>query len=124
MLPGANACQKRGGEMKRKVLGFLAGLVALGASLPALAWDGYPDGVPATIEVAQGAANYSFRVHFAPAVPMCGNGNTWAYLNTTDGNYSTFVAAILMAKAQGTRVTVYSNVDASGYCHIGHIGLH
>jgi hypothetical protein len=70
--------------------------------------------------VAQGSA-LGYRVYFSPAVSMCGNGNTWAYLNTTDINYSTYVATIMMAKAQGLGILVYTTVDPNGYCHIGYL---
>jgi hypothetical protein len=108
----------------RKHLGFLGGIAALCAGPVALAWDGYPTGFPGTIEVAQGVGNRNFRVSYSPAVAMCGNGNTWAYLNDTDSNYSINVATILAAKAQGLRITVYSNVDGTGSCHIGYLVQH
>ncbi|HEU5134467.1 MAG TPA: hypothetical protein VFU13_04925 [Steroidobacteraceae bacterium] len=98
----------------------LAGFVVLCASPVALAWDGYPSGVPGLIQVTHGD-NYGFRVQFSPAVPMCGNDNHWAYLNSTDSNYSTYVAVIMMAKSQGQPVMVYSNRDTNGYCRIGHL---
>jgi hypothetical protein len=90
-----------------------------------LAWDGYATGVPGAIEVAQQVGNRNFRVSFSPAVSMCGNGNTWAYLNDTEPNYSAHVATVLMAKAQGLTVTVYSNLEAgTGFCHVGYLVLH
>jgi hypothetical protein len=102
-------------------LRFLAGFVAVLASPLVLAWDGLPTGIPGQLDVAQGSGGLGFRVALSPAVPMCGNANTWAYLNTTDTNYSTNVAIVMMAKAQGLRLTVYTTADSSGYCHIGYI---
>ncbi len=43
-------------------------------------------------------------VYLSPAVSMCGNSNTWAYLDTTDTNYSTSVATVMMARAQGLMI--------------------
>lgn len=54
---------------------------------------------------------------------MCGAGAKWAFLNEADSNYKVYVAALLMAKAQGSTVTVYStNVDGA-YCRIGHVAI-
>lgn len=100
----------------------LIGFIALCVSPVVLAWDGIPVGVPGSIDVAQGTG-LGFRVHFSPAVSMCGNSNVWAYLNTTDINYSTSVATIMMAKAQGLSVVLYTTADTNGYCHIGYISL-
>jgi hypothetical protein len=108
----------------KKNLGFLVGLAALCASPVVLAWAGYPTGVVGQIDVAQGGGALGFRVQFSPSVPMCGNANGWAYLNTIDTNYSTNVAIVMMAKAQGLSITAYSNADANGYCHIGYLVQH
>lgn len=51
---------------------------------------------------------------------MCAGGPTWSYLNDTDSNYKTFVAVMLLAKAQGNPITVFTTLEA-GYCHIGYI---
>lgn len=51
---------------------------------------------------------------------MCTGGSDWAYLNETDSNYKVYVAALLLAKAQNTSVTVFSNLEY-GQCHIGYI---
>ena len=109
--------------MRRKFTGCLIGSIMLGASALVFAWDAYPTGIPGDIDVAQGTG-LGFRLRFSPAVPMCGNSNDWAYLNTTDINYSVNVAAILQAKAQGLNVTVYTTADTNGYCHIGYLVQH
>jgi hypothetical protein len=85
-----------------------------------LAWDGQVTGVPSQIDVTDGG-NLGFRVYLQSA--MCGTSYNWAYLNSTDSNYSTYVAALLMAKAQGGTVIIYSNKDSNGYCHIGYVML-
>lgn len=88
----------------------------------AQAWDGATSGVPGGLEVT-GAGNFGFRVYLASPVSMCGPSSpNWAYIEPTDSNYSTYVAVILSAKAQGTSVQIYTIRDARGYCHIGHLG--
>jgi hypothetical protein len=105
-------------RMRRGRLLILAGLLAL----PSLsrAWDGDVTGVVTQIDVTDGAYS-GFRIYFS--VAMCGNTNNWAYLNSADSNYSAYTAALLMAKAQGLTVQVFSNRDANGYCHIGYISI-
>ena len=104
----------------RRILSYLTGTTASLIASLALAWDGTPTGIPGQIDVAQGSG-LGYRIYLSPAVSMCGNSNTWAYLNTTDINYSTYVATIMMAKAQGFSILVYTTVDANGYCHIGYL---
>ena len=95
-----------------------AGLFALpGLSM---AWDGSVHAPIAEIDVTDGS-NLGFRVYLLTA--MCGNANTWGYLNNTDSNYNVYVATLLMANAQGFSVTVYSNRDSNGLCHIGYIAI-
>jgi hypothetical protein len=84
----------------RSILSYLTGTIASLIASIALAWDGTPTGIPGQIDVAQGSG-LGYRIYLSPAVSMCGNSNAWAYLNTTDINYSTYVATIMMAKAQG-----------------------
>ena len=36
-------------------------------------------------------------------------GSPWAYLNTTDANYSALVANVFLAKSLGSTVTLYVN---------------
>jgi hypothetical protein len=103
-------------KMLRRHVLFLAGSIILpGLSL---AWDGTVSGVLGMIDVTDGASA-GFRIYLP--VAMCGNANNWAYLNNTDSNYGAYTAALLMAKAQGLTVYVYSNRDSNGYCHIGYI---
>jgi hypothetical protein len=101
-----------------RVLAFLAALVSPIAS----AWDGAVTAAPGQIDITSGG-NYGFRVFLQSFPAMCGNQNDWAYLNSSDSNYSTYVAAILMARAQGTNVTIYSDRDANGYCRIGYVSV-
>jgi hypothetical protein len=102
----------------KSTVGLSAAILLLTAKA-ALAWDGAVSGIPTVIDVTDGN-NYGFRVYVGSQA-MCGNANNWGYLNSTDSNYSAYVAAILMAKAQGSTLVVYSNRDANGYCHIGYM---
>jgi hypothetical protein len=95
-------------------------LAAILASQIAMAWDGTVAGTLGQIDVTAGTG-LGFRVYMKTPVAMCGNANQWAYLNSTDSNYSVYVAALLMAKTQGSSVTIYSSLDSSAYCHIIYI---
>jgi|SRR5688572_16108205 hypothetical protein len=98
----------------------LSALMMVGMK-PAVAWDGVSQGTVYALEVT-GGANYGFRVFVSGVTNMCGNGSNWAYLNEADSNYKTYVAVIMMAKAQGSPVTIYTNV-VNGYCHIGYVSV-
>lgn len=87
------------------------------------AWDGVEQGVIERIDVA-GGNNYGFRVYLKSAPAMCGNANNWAYVNASDSNYEVFVSVLIAAKAQGNKVTIYSNRKDdtdNGACKIGYI---
>ncbi len=84
------------------------------------AWDATPSGKISTVEVTNGG-NFGIRIWFEGTPTMCPAGARWAFLNETDSNYKVFVAAIMMAKAQGSTVTVYTNNMNGAFCHIGHI---
>ena len=64
-------------------LGALVGFIALCVSPLVLAWDGFPDGRAGSDRSRTRDGNRGFSsVIFRPNVPMCGNSNVWAYLNT------------------------------------------
>lgn len=99
----------------------LSALMLVGMK-PALAqWAGVSQGTVSQFDVT-GAANYSFRVYINGTTNMCGSGSNWAYLNEADGNYKTYVAAIMMAKAQGNTVTIYT-YRVNDYCQIGYVAV-
>ena len=104
---------------KKKMLATIcvATPLAFGSQV-ASAWDGTQTIVPEYIDVTDGG-NYGFRVWGL----SCGGTTNYAYLNSTDSNYSTYVATILMSRAQGLSVTFYTTKDTNGFCHIGYIGL-
>jgi hypothetical protein len=92
-------------------------------SIKAFAWDGIKQGVPGTIEISQ-AGNYAFRVYVSGVPKICEASIAgFVYLEPGDDNYSTFVAAIFMAKAQGTSLAFYGNLEASGYCRLRHVAI-
>lgn len=91
------------------------------AASPVSAWDGAVVGNISTLDVAAGS-NYGFRVSLNGVANMCTGGPNWAFLNDTDSNYKTYVATFLLAKAQGNKVLVYSNLEGA-YCHIGYISI-
>jgi hypothetical protein len=90
------------------------------ASSTALAWDGVAVGKISRIEITAGN-NFGIRLLFAGnSSSMCNGGPPWAYLNESDSNYKTYVAMIMLAKAQNIQITLFSTLE-SGYCHIGHL---
>jgi hypothetical protein len=72
-----------------------------------LAWDGEPGGTVLQFEVTA-SGNFGFRVWLVGTPLMCNGvvpaGAGWAYVNEADGNYKTYVANLMMAKASGSRV--------------------
>jgi hypothetical protein len=115
-------CQVRqnGRYYVKTMVKVVVALIGIGAVSSAWAWDGVVSGATVTaIDVTDGT-NLGFRIYL-PAT-ACGNAYNWAYLNTADSNYAVYVSVLLLAKTMGSTVTVYSNRDASGYCHIGYLG--
>jgi len=106
----------------------IRGIVVASLSLLAIsahAWDGVQLGTIATVDVAPGD-NYGFRVSLDGGATLCGNANTWAYLNEADSNYKTFVGVLMAAKLAGKSVVIYANremTSGQGYCHIGYVSL-
>lgn len=92
-------------------------LFGIHAAVPA--WDGTYTATISKISVT-GGSNYGFRVYLSGVPSMCTNGPDWAYLLDTDSNYKTYVATILLAKAQGTTISINSTYDGQ-FCHIGYI---
>lgn len=98
--------------------------VALGACLhmPAAAWGGITTGKIVRLHVT-GAGNLPFRVNLEGDPILCTGGLSEGYLDDTDGNYKTYVAALLMAKATGATVTLYADVGLYSRCRIGYVVL-
>lgn len=103
------------------IVSVACGLWLLCVSQHVAAWDGSITGQIHTIEVTHGS-NLGFRVSLVGLPILCAGGQPWAYLNETDSNYKTYVAVLLLARAQSSPVVLYMNREGS-YCHIGHIQL-
>src|ERR1043165_8456819 len=104
---------------KARITGLL--LLSIFGSIPAFAWDGIVSGTVLGFDVTAGN-NFGFRVYLNGVTSMCGNSINWAYLNEGDSNYKSYVAAVMMAKAQGSSVFIYTT-QVNGYCQIGHLGV-
>ena len=111
-------------KLKTKLVSIGAAATMLMLST-AFAWDGAVYGSIVTIdEVANGPGNFDTRIYLAGGPVMCsGSTLTWAYLNVSDPNYSAVVASLMMAKVARSQVTVYTNRDSGGYCHIGYLSI-
>lgn len=105
----------------KKLAAWAVGSLMLIVQAPAGAWDGAVSGVISAIEVTHGG-NFGFRIFVSGTSAMCTSGPGWGYLNETDSNYKAYAAALMMAKAQGSSVTIYSTLE-SGYCHIGYVTI-
>jgi len=106
-----------------KFISFLS--LMLLSSHSVAAWDGTLLGKINSIDVAPGQ-NYGFRISLVGFPKICGNDNTWAYLNESDSNYNTYVSVLLAAKMADKNVVVYTKRETSSghnYCHIGYISL-
>lgn len=107
--------------MKGRALAIFFGVIALiSYSRSSGAWDGVVTGKIVTIDVTN-AGNFAFRVYLQGNPAICST-HTWAYLDDTNANYKVYVSALLMAKATGSNVTLYTNIDSGyGFCRIGYI---
>jgi len=101
-----------------------AGLLAM--PIVSFAFDGDQSGVPAQIDAYNNNV-VGFRVYLPISVGMCsGSSDNWAYLiggTNADANYSTFVATILTAKAQGSVLRLLTRADGAGHCQIQYISI-
>lgn len=89
----------------------------------AFAWAGIKQGRIEAIDVTAGT-NYGLRVFLESTPRMCeGSSGNFAFLNDTDSNYKAYVAALLLAKAQGSTVILHTTLDSSGYCKLGYLSV-
>ncbi len=108
--------------MKKFLAAATIGSTLLLSAPAALAWDGVVSGKIETIEITHGG-NLAFRIWLAGGVTMCSAGARFAYLNEADSNYKVIVAGLMMAKAQGNTVSVYSTNKDAAWCQIGHVTI-
>jgi hypothetical protein len=74
-----------------------------------------------TVAAGGGAPNnYDFRVYLVGSTVIC-NGQTWAYVNSGEVNYSTIVANLLAAAATGAGVGLIATQDSVGFCHLDYL---
>lgn len=85
-------------------------------------WHGANSGIIHSIDVTQ-ANNYGIRVTLEGGAKLCGNANSFAYLNKSDDNYQAYLSVLLAAKFAKSVVVIYANRDANGYCQIGYISV-
>lgn len=110
--------------MKKTLLPIACAIfsASLLASPAALAWDGIQTGNITRFDVT-GGNNFGLRVILGGVTSMCnGSVTSWAYLNESDSNYKTYLAILLLAKAQSKKVSIYTTME-SGYCHIGYMAM-
>lgn len=63
---------------------------------------------------------YSFRVTIAGVSVMCPGGPAWAFINVNDANYKSHVSNLLLGRALGASVSVWSTLYGSG-CAISNV---
>lgn len=112
--------------MHRRSRRFFSGrsalLLGIVLTTPAFAWDGVISGTVDNYQVVIGqAGNFDFRVTLTGSPVLCTGGTNWAYALEGEANYKALVAAVMVAKAQGTSLTLYTTRDAYNSCHIGHV---
>lgn len=81
-------------------------------------WDGIAVGKITELHISPS----DVRIILEGVSSTCTGGENWAFLSDTDSNYKSYVAALLLAKAQGTTITVYTTLEGA-YCHIYYIVL-
>jgi hypothetical protein len=91
----------------------------------AYAWDGVATGVISRIDTVNETNNFELRVFLGSTV-MCNNTtpsmNTWGNLNSSDPNYKTAVANLMLAFSTGKTVTIFTTNEGGG-CHIHYVSV-
>lgn len=106
-----------------KLFGFIIATFLTSFSHPVLAWDGVFTGKVAQIDLVSSGTNYGFRVYLENLPAICTGGPNWAYINSTEDNYQAIASALLLAYSSGKTVTIYSNLQSTGYCKIEYVTL-
>jgi hypothetical protein len=110
------------GSFARYLRACVAAACIVGAAMPAHgAGAPAPAGTIGNITIigsgsgAPGA--WDFRVYLTGSPVIC-NGQTWAYINSTDANYAAITANLMEARALGAVVQLYWVQTSDGYCQI------
>lgn len=86
----------------------------------AFSWESAVEGFISRVEVS----GNSFRVMLDGYVQVCEKngtvGNTAIMLNS-DGNYNTFLSVLLSAKTTRSKVSLFTNLESTGFCRIEYI---
>jgi hypothetical protein len=115
--PGGRDFQ--GGIVMRGTVFRRVGLLMFGLGLLPAVSLGQVTNVISQVDATAGVGA-AFKVYLATTTGACaGSTYNWAYLNSTDTNYSAIVATLLAAKEQGSTETVYATTDSgTNYCHL------
>jgi len=105
-------------NVRKLIAAALIGFCAVLITPIAEAYDGSANAKITQTDVMP-STSYSFRVFGVTSFCATGTGG-FAYLNSTDANYSGLIATLLMAKTLGTSVLIYYNL-VGGYCHIEYV---
>jgi hypothetical protein len=104
-----------------KCLRPIVAVAAVGCALPVFAGSGMNSGgientfVASTTFFTQSPGDYLITI--AGLDTLC-PGHGFAYLLTTDSNYTTLTNFLSVARQNGEHIYVYWTTDAKGYCHI------
>lgn len=96
-----------------RILSALAVLVLMGPLNANAYWTGEFKPIGPYVS---GAENFHFRVDGVPATANC--VSSFAFINKSDGGSSVKIATLLLAYAQGKKIDLYVDKEASGYCRI------
>ncbi|MFL0811434.1 MAG: hypothetical protein K6L76_13530 [Agarilytica sp.] len=89
-------------------------------------WDGTVTGEIRKLDVVVNDGNNAgFRIELVNNPALCGNEQTWAYINKSDENYQVAVSVLLAAKMAKNPVSLYTkkNTSWNDYCHVGYVVL-
>lgn len=106
----------------RKVFTALVLCIAAGAAHAATAVQGQIGGLEIVGAGGGAPGNFDFRITLSGSPVICGS-QTWAYINSTEANYSALVAAALAAKTAGNTVVLHVDEDSQGYCHVDYMDI-
>lgn len=89
-----------------------------------LAWDGAVTGYVSGLDTVNEPNNYEMRIYLGGAT-MCNVNNSslssFAYLNSSDPNYSATLANLMMAYSMGKQVSIFTMNDSGAGCHIHYV---